>query len=58
MYVVYIKDHMHHLLNECKKLNFAYNSDQRVYYKENSLKTHRFGLFFITYFTLHLNYFI
>jgi len=29
--VVYIKDHIHHLLNEFKMSIFAYNSDQRVY---------------------------
>jgi len=31
MYVVYIVDHIHHLLNEPKKSKFAYNSDQREY---------------------------
>jgi len=31
MYVVYIKDHIHHLLNESKKLIIAYNSDQKMY---------------------------
>jgi len=29
MYVVYIVDHIHHLLNEPKKLKFVYNSDRR-----------------------------
>jgi len=28
MYVVYIVDHIHHLLNEPKKLKFAYNNDR------------------------------
>jgi hypothetical protein len=32
MYVVYIVDHIHHLLNEPKKSKFAYNSDRREYY--------------------------
>ena len=31
MYVVYIIDHIHHLLNEPKKSKFAFNSDQREY---------------------------
>ena len=31
MYVVYIIGHMHHLLNEPKKLIFAYNCDRRMY---------------------------
>jgi len=30
MYVVYIKDHIHRLLNEPKMSIFAYNSDQRM----------------------------
>jgi len=30
MDVVYIEDHIHHLLNEPKMSNFAYISDQRV----------------------------
>jgi len=33
MYVVYIVDHIHHLLNEPKKSKFAYNSDRREYFK-------------------------
>ena len=32
MYVVFNIDHIHHLLNELKILNFAYNSDRRVYF--------------------------
>ena len=32
MYVVYIVDHIHHLLNEPKKSKFAYNSDRREYF--------------------------
>jgi len=28
MYVVYIVDHIHHLLNEPKKSKFAYNNDR------------------------------
>ena len=31
MYVVFNIDHIHHLLNEPQILNFAYNSDRRVY---------------------------
>jgi len=31
MYIVYIVDHIHHLLNEPKKSKFACNSDQREY---------------------------
>jgi len=31
MYVVFNIDHIHHSLNEPKMLNFAYNSDRRVY---------------------------
>jgi len=27
MYVIYIKDHIHHLLNESKESIFPYNSD-------------------------------
>jgi len=30
MYVVYIKDYIHHLLNEYKISIFVYNSDQKV----------------------------
>jgi len=31
MYMVFIIDHIHHLMNESKLLIFAYNSDRRVY---------------------------
>jgi len=31
MHMVFIIDHIHHLMNESKMLNFAYNSDRRVY---------------------------
>jgi len=31
MYIVFIIDHIHHLMNESKMLVFAYNSDRRVY---------------------------
>jgi len=31
MYVVYNKDHIHHLLNESKTWIFAYICDRRVY---------------------------
>jgi hypothetical protein len=31
MYIVYNIDHIHHLLNEPKKLKFVYNSDRREY---------------------------
>jgi len=31
MYVVYIIDYIHYLLNEPKKWIFAYNCDRRVY---------------------------
>jgi hypothetical protein len=31
MYVVFIRDHIHHLMNESKIQSFAYNSDRRVY---------------------------
>jgi hypothetical protein len=30
MYVVYNKNHIHHLINESKMLIFAYNSDRMV----------------------------
>jgi len=30
MYVIFNIDHMHHLLNESKMLNFVYNRDQMV----------------------------
>jgi len=29
--MVFIIDHIHHLMNESKMLIFAYNSDRRVY---------------------------
>jgi hypothetical protein len=32
MYLVYVIDQIHHLMNEPKKLIFAYNSDQREQY--------------------------
>jgi len=32
MYMIFITDHIHHLMNESKTLIFAYNSDRRVYY--------------------------
>jgi len=35
MYVVYIKDYIHHLLNEYKMSIFVYNSDQRIYIEQN-----------------------
>jgi len=31
MYIVFIIDHIHYLINEYKMLIFAYNSDRRVY---------------------------
>jgi len=31
MYVVFIIDHIHYLMNELKMQNFAYNSDRRVH---------------------------
>jgi len=31
MYVVFIVDNIHHLLNECKIWNFAYICDRRMY---------------------------
>jgi len=31
MYMVYNKDYIHHVMNECKMLIFAYNNDRRVY---------------------------
>jgi len=31
MYVVFIVDHIHHLINESNMLIFAFNSDRRVY---------------------------
>jgi hypothetical protein len=31
MYMIFIIDHIHHLMNEFKMQSFAYNSDQRVY---------------------------
>jgi hypothetical protein len=31
MYVVFIINHIHHLMNESKMWFFAYNSDRRVY---------------------------
>jgi len=32
MYVVFIMDHIHHLMNESKMMIFAYISEQRVYF--------------------------
>jgi len=32
MYIVFIIDHIHHLMNESKILTFAYISDRRVYF--------------------------
>jgi len=29
--MVFIIDHMHHLMNESKMQSFAYNSDRKVY---------------------------
>jgi len=29
--MVFIRDHIHHLMNEYKMLSFAYNSDQKMY---------------------------
>jgi hypothetical protein len=40
MYLVYIIDQIHHLLNEHKKLIFAYNSDQREYFKKITMWDH------------------
>jgi len=31
MYMIFIIDHIHHLMNESKIIIFAYNSDWRVY---------------------------
>jgi len=31
MYMIFIIDHIHYLMNESKMLTFAYNSDRRVY---------------------------
>jgi len=30
MYIVFIMDHIHHLMNESKILIFAYSNDRRV----------------------------
>jgi len=30
MYIVYVKDYIHHLLNESKMSIFIYNSDQEM----------------------------
>jgi len=30
MYIVFIIDHIHHLMNESKIMNFAYNNDKMV----------------------------
>jgi hypothetical protein len=35
MYLVYVIDQIHHLMNEPKKLIFAYNYDQRKYIFKN-----------------------
>jgi len=38
MYMIYSKDHIHHLLNESKKYIFPYNRDRRIMiYCENLL---------------------
>jgi len=29
--MMYVVDHIHHLMNESKMQSFAYNSDRRVY---------------------------
>jgi len=39
MYVVFIVDHIHHLMNESKMLIFVYNSDRRVYWFYNTRKS-------------------
>jgi len=31
MYIIFIIDHIHHLMNKSKMLIFAYNSDRRMY---------------------------
>jgi hypothetical protein len=32
MYIIFIIDHIHHLMNESKIQSFVYNSDRRVYF--------------------------
>jgi len=36
MYIIFIVDHIHHLINESKMLIFIYNSDRMVYKKITS----------------------
>jgi hypothetical protein len=48
MYVVYIVGHIHHLLNESKKLKFAYNSDRREYI--------HFDMYFTFFFNKYYQY--
>jgi len=38
MYMNFIIEHIHHLMNEYKKLIFTYNSDQRVYFNSTKKK--------------------
>jgi len=33
MYMVYVKDHIHHLLNESKISIFTYNNDRRCMFE-------------------------
>ena len=33
MYMIFIIDHIHHLMNESKILIFAYNNDRMVYFE-------------------------
>jgi len=56
MYIIFIIDHIHHLINEYKILIFAYNSDRRVYSlnalslvntKYMHINVHLFCIFFI-----------
>ena len=51
MYVVYNKDHIHHLLNESKKWKVSYIWDQREYYvfAQNHNNFSMFIFFKVTY---------
>jgi len=44
MHIVFIIDHIHHLMNESKMQNFAYNCDQKVY-KVREMLTSTFKTF-------------
>jgi len=51
-YMVFIIDHIHHLMNESKMHNFTYNNDQRMY---NTSHTYIFTFFFKPFYATHFH---